>query len=442
LREAVVFPMYVGERAFGALLLGTGNAHGFDVAELALAKEVVSRAVIALENATLYAAIQDADRRKNEFLAMLAHELRNPLAPIRNAVHVLQRGGASEKNVTWSSEVIGRQVDHLATLVDDLLDVSRIARGKVVINRESMRLADVIDHALETSRPMLEKRKHHLVVQMPREQVSFSGDMVRLAQVLSNLLNNAAKFTPAGGHITLDAAVADAALRISIKDNGMGIDTQLLPHVFELFTQGDQTLDRSEGGLGIGLTLVKHLVEMHGGRVEAVSAGRGLGAEFVIHLPEVSIAAVEVPEIVVRTEGSTRSTSRVMVVDDVPASAESLSKLLELEGHRVMVAGDGRGALELAASFRPDVIVLDIGLPGKNGFEVAAELRASGNYPDTLLVALSGYGGMEDRERGARAGFAHYLVKPADIPTLLSIIGAHAALKQMAGRGLTGGVRP
>jgi len=439
--EAVVFPMLVGERAFGALLLGVCHPRRFDAAEMALAKEVVSRAVIALENASLYAAIQDADRRKNEFLAMLAHELRNPLAPIRNAVHVLQRGGFTEKNVTWSSEVIGRQVDHLATLVDDLLDVSRIARGKVVVNRDPLRLTEVIDHALETSRPVLEKRRHHLVVQMPREEVSFNGDLVRLAQVLSNLLNNAAKFTPPGGHIVLDVSVAGGELRIAVRDNGMGIDAQLMPHVFELFTQGDQTLDRSEGGLGIGLTLVKHLVELHGGRVEARSEGRGRGAEFTIILPGVRVAAAPMPpEQALAREEASRNIARVLVVDDVQASAESLCRLLEIEGHRVAVAGDGDAAITTAASFKPDVVVLDIGLPGKNGFEVAAELRASGAHADTMLVALSGYGGAEDRERGARAGFTHYLVKPADIPTLLSIIGTHAALKQISGRSMAGGL--
>jgi signal transduction histidine kinase/DNA-binding response OmpR family regulator len=440
--EAAVFPMHVGERAFGALILGVCAPRKLDAAEMALAKEVVSRAVIALENASLYAAIQEADRRKNEFLAMLAHELRNPLAPIRNAVHVLQRGGITEKNVTWSSEVIGRQVDHLATLVDDLLDVSRIARGKVVVARDPLRLNEVIEHALETSRPVLEKRRHHLVVQVPREEVSFNGDLVRLAQVLSNLLNNAAKFTPPGGHITLEAAVVGAELRIHVRDNGAGIEPQLLPHVFDLFTQGDQTLDRSEGGLGIGLTLVKHLIELHGGRVQARSEGRGTGAEFILTLPGVSVettgpATEEAPA----QENAARKVARVLVVDDVQASAESLSRLLEIEGHRVAVAGDGEGAISAAASFRPDVVVLDIGLPGKNGFEVAAELRASGMHDDTLLIALSGYGGAEDRERGARAGFSHYLVKPADIPTLLSIIGAHAALRQISERSLAQGAR-
>jgi signal transduction histidine kinase/DNA-binding response OmpR family regulator len=440
--EAVVFPMHVGERAFGALLLGVCAPRKLDAAEMALAKEVVSRAVIALENASLYAAIQEADRRKNEFLAMLAHELRNPLAPIRNAVHVLQRGGITEKNVTWSSEVIGRQVDHLATLVDDLLDVSRIARGKVVVASDPLRLNEVLEHALETSRPVLEKRRHHLVVQVPREEVSFNGDLVRLAQVLSNLLNNAAKFTPPGGHITLEAAVSGSELRICVRDNGAGIEPQLLPHVFDLFTQGDQTLDRSEGGLGIGLTLVKHLIELHGGRVQARSEGRGTGAEFTLFLPGVrvltSTPAAEEPR---PQENTARKVARVLVVDDVQASADSLCRLLEIEGHRVAVAGDGEAAISAAASFRPDVVVLDIGLPGKNGFEVAAELRASGAHDDTLLIALSGYGGAEDRERGAKAGFAHYLVKPADIPTLLSIIGTHAALRQISERSLAGGMR-
>jgi len=354
-------------------------------------------------------------------------------------VHVLQRGGITEKNVTWSSEVIGRQVDHLATLVDDLLDVSRIARGKVVVNRDPLRLSEVIDHALETSRPMVEKRRHHLVVQMPSQEVSFNGDLVRLAQVLSNLLNNAAKFTPPGGHITLEATVREGKLRIAVRDNGMGIDTQLLPHVFELFTQGDQTLDRAEGGLGIGLTLVKHLIELHGGHVEVRSEGRGRGSEFILYLPDVRIAAPELPvEEVGAREAVARNVARVLVVDDVQASAESLSRLLEIEGHRVAVAGDGDAAISAAASFRPDVVVLDIGLPGKNGFEVAAELRASGLHDDALLVALSGYGGAEDRERGTRAGFTHYLVKPADIPTLLSIISTHAALKQISGRSMAG----
>jgi len=440
-RTALVFPLIVGERAFGALLLAVSGLREFGAAEMALAKEVVSRAMIALENATLYAAIQDADRRKNEFLAMLAHELRNPLAPIRNAVHVLRRGGSSEKNVTWASEVIGRQVDHLATLVDDLLDVSRIARGKVVINRDQLLLGEVVEHALETSRPMLEKRRHQLAVELPPEEVSFQGDLVRLAQVLSNLLNNAAKFTPTGGNIRLAASVADGMLRIAVKDDGMGIDAQLLPHIFDLFTQGDQTLDRSEGGLGIGLTLVKHLVELHGGTVEVASAGRDRGAEFAILLPGANVAAQALGGGAEQRGGPSRSPARVLVVDDVPASAESLCKLLEIEGHRVAVAGDGYAVQAAAARFRPDVIVLDIGLPGKNGFEVAAELRASGAHRDTLLVALTGYGGSEDRERGERAGFNHYLVKPADIPTLLSIIGTHAALKQISGRSLTGGLR-
>ena len=440
MRGALVFPMYVGERAFGAVLLAMTSSRELGAPEMALAKEVVSRATIALENVALYEAIQDADKRKNEFLAMLAHELRNPLAPIRNAVHVLQRGGAVEKNVTWASDVIGRQVDHLATLVDDLLDVSRIARGKVVVNRDPLLLSEVIDHALETSRPMLEKRRHHLVAQLPQEQVSLTGDLVRLAQVLSNLLNNAAKFTPTGGHIALTATAANGVLKLSIKDNGMGIDAQLLPRIFDLFAQGDQTLDRSEGGLGIGLTLVKHLIEMHGGAIEARSEGRGSGSEFIITLPGVAVAASNRAVLEPAACGApSPCIAMVLVVEDVQASAESLSRLLELEGHRVALAADGHAALGAALSFRPDVIVLDIGLPGKNGFEVAAELRACGHFNDTLLVALTGYGGAEDRERGVAAGFNHYLVKPADIAALLSVIGTHAALKQIAGRSLSAG---
>ncbi len=437
--SVAVFPIYGGERAFGALVLAVFGQRKFGVAEMALANEVVSRALIAMENATLYETIQEADQRKNEFLAMLAHELRNPLAPIRNAVHVLQRGGSSEKNVHWAGEIIGRQVDHLATLVDDLLDVSRIARGKVAINPEALLLSEVVDHALETSRPILESRRHQLSLSLPKDDVSFRGDMIRLAQVLSNLLNNAAKFTPPDGKISLSGTVADGVLRITVKDNGIGMDMQLLPRIFDLFTQGDQTLDRSEGGLGIGLTLVKHLVELHGGSIEASSGGRGRGAEFILILPGAELASRPASRNPPGQDRPTGYSADILVVDDVMASAESLKQLLEIEGHRVSLATDGQSALEMAHSVRPDVIVLDIGLPGMSGFQVAKALRSSAVFSDTLLVALTGYGAAEDRVKGADAGFNHYLVKPADIPTLLSIIGARATLKQVSDRSLSMG---
>ena len=423
-QAGAICPLLAGGRVLGALIL-LGPAKRMDSSRVALAKEVVSRASIALENARLYTAIQDADRRKNEFLAMLAHELRNPLAPIRNAVHIMQGDEVSQPTMNWARDVIGRQADHMARLIDDLLDVSRIVQGKVVVKPEKLSLASLVERSVEASSPRVAARDQELRVELPKEPIDLNGDAVRLAQVLANLINNASKFSGPHTQITLSAAYADGELKISVKDQGAGIDPVFLPHIFDLFAQADQSLDRSQGGLGIGLTLVKHLVELHGGRVSAYSEGIGRGTEVIVYLPAQLAPAEEAPAAssLVRTPVARgKAPARILVVDDLAASAETLMTLLEMEGFEVKVASEGMTALRIAEEFRPDVVLLDIGLPGMNGFEVANRLRGQPECRDALLIALTGYGEAESRSRSVQAGFDFHMVKPADVNLLLSML--------------------
>jgi CheY-like chemotaxis protein len=369
--------------------------------------------------------VQEADRRKNEFLAMLAHELRNPLAPIRNAVHIMQGSDVAAPTMHWARDVISRQADHMARLIDDLLDVSRIVQGKVVVKPERLGLASLIERAAEATLPKLEARSQRLQVELPGEPVELEGDPVRLAQVLSNLINNASKFSPPDTQVTLKGSYADGQVRISVRDEGSGIAPEFLPHIFDLFAQADQSLDRSQGGLGIGLTLVKHLVSLHGGSVEARSDGVGQGTEMTIILPgqPARPAQEEAPPAPAAAKAPPAAqTSRILVVDDLMASAETLMTLLEMEGFEVQVANEGQAALRIAREFRPDVVLLDIGLPGMNGFEVAHQLRSQPASRDALLIALTGYGEAESRSRSAQAGFDFHMVKPADVNLLLSMI--------------------
>jgi signal transduction histidine kinase len=421
---AGIFPLLSSERACGALVL-RGSPQQFDAARVALAREIVSRASIAMENARLYAAVQEADRRKNEFLAMLAHELRNPLAPIRNAVHIMRGHDVAQPTMNWARDVISRQADHMGRLIDDLLDVSRIVQGKVVVKPEKLSLATLIEQSVESSAPRIAAHGQHLSVELPTEPIVLDGDGVRLAQVLSNLVNNATKFSSQGARISLSASYADGEVKISVKDEGSGIDPAFLPHIFELFAQADQSLDRSQGGLGIGLTLVKHLVELHGGRVEAQSEGVGCGTEVTVHLPAQQACGTATPVAPVAPRPASsrpNAAPRILVVDDLAASAETLMTLLEMEGFEVKIASDGAAALQLAQDFRPDVVLLDIGLPGMNGFEVAHQLRNLPASRDALLIALTGYGEAESRSRSAQAGFDFHMVKPADVNLLLSLI--------------------
>lgn len=367
-------------------------------------------------------ALREADRRKDEFLAMLAHELRNPLAPIRNAVQVLRQLGPLESKLEWALDIIDRQVTHLSRIIDDLLDVSRITRGKITLHKEPVALAAIIERAVETARPLIEARHHKLVVELAPQPVWLQADPVRLAQAISNLLHNAAKYTDDGGTIWLDASAGAGEVVISVRDTGIGIAPDLLPSIFDLFAQAERSLDRSQGGLGIGLTLVRKLIELHGGQVRASSPGIGQGSDFTIRLP--ALTSVQALPGKGANGGSAAQASRrlrVLLVDDNRDAVDSLALLLSLEGHEVRTAQEGRAALDEARAFVPDAAVLDIGLPGMDGYELAQRLRLQDETKHAVLIALTGYGQDRDRERSKLAGFDHHLVKPAD-PVELSRI--------------------
>jgi PAS domain S-box-containing protein len=381
-----------------------------------------------LEEALHFRAEQliESDRRKDAFLAMLGHELRNPLAPIRNAVEVLRQRDSSDPTHRWAHAVIDRQAKHLARLVDDLLDIARINQDKIVLMREPVELAAALRQAIETVRPLIEGRRHTLTVSLPDEPVWLDADPTRLAQVLANLLNNAAKYTEEGGRISVRTELrksqpeGSGSVVVRIRDTGMGIAPELLPHVFEPFTQADNSLARSQGGLGIGLTLVRRLTELHGGRVEAFSAGPGRGSKFVVHLPtRPAPASVPLPR---RLRNSIDAGRTVYIVDDNQDAAESLALVLRMHGHTVETLPDGESALRSVGQTRPDAVVLDIGLPRMDGYEVARRIRAGERGDDILLIALTGYGQSEDKERARQAGFNCHLVKPVDPGKLEEIL--------------------
>jgi CheY-like chemotaxis protein len=361
---------------------------------------------------------------------MLAHELRNPLAPIHSSVEVMRMLGPTDPNHQRARETIERQVKQMTHLVDDLLDVSRITTGKIRFQMEPVELAIVVARAVETSRPLIEARSHELSVTLPPDPVMVQGDATRLAQVVANLLNNAAKYTARGGHIwlTVEQGLEEAVLRVG--DNGAGIPPDLLPKVFDLFTQGDRSLDRSEGGLGIGLTLVKSLVEMHHGTVEVHSEGHGKGSEFVVRLPILERRRERRQDTHdPSTARPCRVSRRILVVDDNVDGANSLAMYLRMQGHEVRIANDGPAALDAAQALQPEVVLLDIGLPKMDGYEVARRLRAQAGTKDALVVAVTGYGQEEDRRRAQEAGFDAHLVKPADISALQRLLsGLEATL--------------
>ena len=362
-----------------------------------------------------------ANRRKDEFLAMLAHELRNPLAPISTAAHLLKLAPNDAARVARSGEIIARQVKHMTALVDDLLDVSRVTRGLVQLRREPTDLHGVLSSAVEQARPLLEERGHELVMQADPAPSIVLGDRTRLVQVVSNLLNNAAKFTPPNGCITLGLRTGDTAA-ISVGDNGIGIEAELLPHVFDLFIQGERTSDRAQGGLGLGLALSKSLVELHRGSIRAESAGRGQGSQFTVRLPLLAQQPAEPPGDDEAPAERTRRSVRVLVVDDNVDAAESLAVFLQNAGHQARVATDAHMALEQAAAQRPEVVILDIGLPEMDGYELARRLRATPATGHATFVALTGYGQEQDKLRSIAAGFDHHCVKPANLPQLLRIL--------------------
>jgi CheY-like chemotaxis protein len=366
--------------------------------------------------------LEQAARRKDEFLAMLGHELRNPLAPIGMAVEIMRKMAHDKDRTAWALDVIVRQFSLLTRLVDDLLDVSRITRGKITLLIAPLELTSVVSQAVETSRPLIDSRGHQLAMRLPRDPVRVRGDAARLSQVISNLLNNAARYTPTGGRIGLTVDRRHSQVIVTVSDNGIGLTADMIEHVFDLFAQLESR-DRAQGGLGIGLTLVKRLVEQHGGNVEARSAGRGQGSEFIVRLPALDFQ----PEpAVVAAHGPTQPLirRRILVVDDNVDAAETLSQILKLQDHEVCVAHDGYAALQMAAAMQPEVVFLDLELPEINGIEIARQLRNAKSVRPLVLVATTGYGQEEDRRRTAAAGFDHHLVKPIDARALLTLVAS------------------
>jgi len=357
--------------------------------------------------------LAEADRRKDEFLAMLGHELRNPLAPIRNITEVLRRTAGGNSAQQEMCTVLDRQVQHMTKLLDDLLDVSRIRQGKIRLVREPVDVLTVVARAVETTRPLIDARGHTLRLELPSEAVRVLGDVTRLVQMLGNLLNNAARYTPEGGEITISAVSRGSMIELHVIDTGAGMPAEMLPVVFDLFVQAERTMDRSQGGLGIGLTLVRTIAQLHGGSVLALSDGPGQGSEFVVSLPLLrSGRETSGLEVAVAPEGRASARRRVLVVDDNRDASDSLALLLRLGGHQVFIAESGHAALETELAQQPDLILLDIGLPDLDGYEVARRLRAAGC--SAILAALTGYGQPEDRERALEAGFDEHLVKPVD----------------------------
>jgi signal transduction histidine kinase/DNA-binding response OmpR family regulator len=431
LPEGIVTPLVHGQRVLGALFVAA-------LQDRELLKSLSERAALAFENARLYRSLQAEieerrhaqeqltalNRRKDEFLAMLSHELRNPLAPIRNAVEVIRRiAPDGNARMAWATDVMDRQVRHMTELVEELLDVARISQGKISLQLKPIDLLAVVAHGMETARPVLDLRRHRLRTQLPAAPVWLRGDFARLSQVVSNLLNNAAKYTQEGGHIELSLRVLQGQAVLSVRDNGMGIEPALLPNVFELFEQGQRSLDRSQGGLGVGLTLVQRLVQLHHGTVQARSAGPGQGAEFIVRLPCLMDVSTPAPqEEPLADMPPAHAVCRVLVVDDNVDAADTVALFLRMEGHSVETAHSGPEAVERAKAFEPDVVLLDIGLPGMDGFEVARRLRALPATRLSLVIALTGYGQKADQAHSRAAGFDHHLVKPADIAALAALI--------------------
>jgi signal transduction histidine kinase len=383
-----------------------------------------------LEQERVREALREADRRKDEFLAMLAHELRNPLAAIVSATAVLRHAEVSSPVVQRQQEVIERQSRHTARLIDDLLDVSRITRGRIELRKELLQVCETLALAVESSRATVAAREQTLTLSLPPTPLYVHADVARFEQIVTNLLTNASKYTGPGGTIAMRLAPGTLkdgrpSVELHVRDTGVGIAPELLPQVFELFIQAERTLARSEGGLGIGLTMVRRLVEMHGGTVEARSDGLGAGSEFIVRLPAAEAPAAATGHRVhgnVAAEASASGSLKVLVVEDNQDTAETMGELLALWGHQVSYAADGETALQLVADVAPDVVLLDIGLPGMDGYEVALRLRQSGVLNGATLIALTGYGREEDRRRAAEAGFDRHLTKPLDPDLLRSVL--------------------
>jgi signal transduction histidine kinase len=408
--------------ASGTLGARSGIVYGKEeISELARALDAMAEALQEKEAQHLKAEnqLREADRRKDEFLAMLAHELRNPLAPISAGAQLLQSGHAGAEAVQRTAGIIVRQVRHMTRLVDDLLDVSRVTRGLVTLTRVPLDMAAVVADAVEQAEPLMQAREHRFEVALPDAPLVVNGDHKRLVQVLVNVLNNAAKYTPPGGEIKLAARVEEGQVRLTVSDNGIGMSPELRGRVFDLFAQADRNSDRSQGGLGLGLALVKSLVELHGGGVAVASEGERKGSTFTISLPVA--AGAPAPKPAARAVGPARR-MRVLVVDDNVDAAQTLQMLLEAGGHRVRVAHTALEALEVAQATSPELCLLDIGLPDISGYDLARGLRSMAGTAKATLVAVTGYGRREDRDQADAAGFDHYFVKPVDVEALMALI--------------------
>jgi len=441
IRAAAFIPLVTDGRLIGKFMTCFDSLHEFRDDEMSLSITIARQLAFALQRhrstQELYEAQRQlalAGRRKDEFIAMLAHELRNPLAPITNAIALLTRDASATPLQQEARALIERQTARLTRLVDDLLDVSRITSGRVQLKREYVTLESVIERAVETARPMLERERHQLTVHHGADPIWLYADATRLEQVVVNLLSNAAKYTPPGGAIRIESHLEGETAVLSVADNGIGIDAELLPQVFDLFTQSERTLDRSRGGLGVGLSVVDGLVKMHGGKVE-VTSEVGNGSRFVIRMPAVPAPAIATPGVAPAPRRESKPDGRaqhqrVLIVDDNVDAAESLRLLLGMDGRQIAVSHDGQSALEQAQALQPDVIFLDIGLPGLDGYEVARRLRRIPALSGTLIVAMTGYGQPDDLKRSLAAGFDRHLVKPVDpdaIEHLLDQTGKPAA---------------
>jgi PAS domain S-box-containing protein len=423
LRSYASYPLLSGDRLLGTLSFASRVKDRFDPDEVTFIETVCHYATVAYERLWLLGELKEADRRKDEFLATLAHELRNPLAPMRNAVQVLRLKGPDKPELRWGRDVIDRQIEHLSRLLDDLLDISRITRNKLELRKQRIELAEVVNGAVETSRPLIEQCGHELTVTLPPQPIYLSGDLVRLSQVFLNLLNNAAKYTERGGRIWLSAEQQGSEVVVRVEDTGVGIPPEKLPRLFDIFFQVDRTLERAQGGLGIGLSLVRRLVELHGGAVEARSEGVGKGSEFSVRLP----VLVERPKPSPAQEsigGVTKATTarRILLVDDNRDSADSLAMLLRLSGNEVHTAYDGLEGVEAAEQFRPEVVLLDIGMPKLSGEDACRRIRSEPWGTDMLLIALTGWGQEEDRRRCMQAGFDYHIMKPVDPDALIKLL--------------------
>lgn len=415
------------EDPIGAIGAYWAEPHRATEEEIQVLQALGDSASVALDNVQLIERLKETNRRRDEFLSMLAHELRNPLAPIRNALHVLRIRAGEGDGIEWPWKLVERQVQHLTRIVDDLLDVARLTRGRVVLRRERLDLVRLVRQCAEDRRGLLEAAGLRLSLELPETPVWVMGDATRLTQVVGSLLDNAAKFVPAGGQVAVglgpEAGTSQAVL--SVRDTGMGIEPEMLPHLFEVFTQGDRSLDRSQGGLGLGLAVARGLVELHDGSIEAASEGQGRGAEFTIRLP----CEPEPPALKHGSPSAEPAAKglRILVVEDNRDAAESLRLMLELCGHEVTLAHSGPEGVEAATAHRPDIVLCDIGLPGMDGFAVASTLRRNPETAGTRLIAVTGYGRDADRRQALDAGFDAHLVKPVAPEELLGKLVARVA---------------